>query len=329
MLKTNLDEQSFKIHLDQNGKVWYVDKDGPIINSEVSWNEFRQKSLYVNVKYIRLVGAIENASIIVQLFDQKRENNTKLKKLEVCSPLVCQNVADRNDPEIALLEMRRWSWPSSLGGFHEVTTYDYYQYLLSIEISKKSYKFSNYTKSLLLNHPAWKSLSFISHLDTDYTAKLLGLIIDPRWYIDFSEPDSGAKLKSYLGLTPKTQGFVSGESGHSHGIHPERCRLVMKVWKTRDKEPVGKDLYHPTCFLWRIWLDHGKAYEADLRTSQAFVAFLRHTWLATLYDSNPNISSESLFVPAYFFKLPEEIAYYNKHINNYEPNSNTTSGQPD
>lgn len=317
MTLINQDEQALKIHTDpKTGFVWYCDRTNPIICSNLKPSEFENTTVFKSTKHIRLIGSKENAKLIVQLHWLKKETG-KLKKVEVCSPLVCLNTSERKDPEAAIFEMRRWNYPASLGGFHETNENDYYQYLLTHEVNKPDYEFNDHIKRLLKLHPAWPYLSFIGHLDILLAAKLLALIIDPRWYIDFDEPDSGAKLRGYLGLTPKTQAFVSGEPNSSHGIHADRCRLVLDTWKTSESVE-GKDLHFPTYFLWRIYKTNEKTeYKADLRTSQSLISFLRHTWISELC-SDSHKGKDALFIPAYFFKLEEEVKYFEQHIFNYK-----------
>ena len=44
---------------------------------------------------------------------------------------------------------------------------------------------------------------------------------------------------------------------------------------------------------------------------------MKHTWIAELYR-HKHTGADPLFIPEYFFKLPEEVQYYKQHIENYK-----------
>ncbi len=317
------DELSLKIFITRENTIWYVDKDGQptkYIKHSFEPNEtvvagtladFITTPLFLKAKYIRVIGSTSNSKFIVQQYSRKVDRG--ISSIEVCSPMVCSTDAERSDPEIALLAMRSWKWPRSLGGWHEVREADYTSFLLAHEVIKNNNVVNDEVRRALKMHVAWKALSFIPHLDYDYCANLLSILIDPRWYIDFNEPNSGAKIKAYLGLSPKTQEHVSGENSIV-GIHSDRCRFVMDTWKTSINPP--KNINAIGNFLWRAWLSHDKTSVADLRTSQLFISFLRHTWTAALYEEKHY--RESLFIPEYFFKHKEEALAYKRHLANYK-----------
>ena len=96
--------------------------------------------------------------------------------------------------------------------------------------------------NMLMIHPAWPALSFISHLDLNKLAQLLGVIRDPRWYVSLRTPlrgndiipyhDDAAKLHAYLGLDPRTMAGVLGLCDETGAT--DRCRLVLETWSSEE-----------------------------------------------------------------------------------------------
>lgn len=308
MKSSSADTRALKVHQDTEGRIWYLNGEGVPEQTDHTWRDFMQQPIMQKAKHIRLIGSQENAKAIVQLYARRKDHS--LEKLEVCSPMVCLTAQERNNPETALYNMRNWNWASSIGGWHEVTEKDYASYLLAFEIQKAKYKIDDNVRRVIKIHPAWAALSFITHLNVDNLCVLLGLLLDPRWYIDFDDPNSSAKLKAFLGLTPKHQ--KASKDGDTTTVHAGRCKLVLDTWKTSDNEP--SNIHHPSNFLWRTWCHHNKSETGELRASQSFITFLRHTWSDALYPKQ----SEPLFIAKYFFKHEEEALAFDHHMKNFK-----------
>lgn len=314
MTTASKDLTALKLYADRSGQMWYVDRDGPVVASGRDQRAFMQLPVYQGAKHIRLLGSAANAKLILQLIVRKK--NKDVRKLELCSPMIA---GAAEEPEIALINMRRCTMPSSVGGFHDVGNDDYYNYLLIYQLQKQKGVVDDQIKRIIAYHPAWPSLSFISNIDAGKAAVLLATLVDPRWFIDQNEPNSGSKLKAYLGLNPKTQAHVSDGSEiikkDIDARWAERCKLVLDTWKTTSNPP--SDAFIPSHFLWRFWIDKGDAGVAsDLRTSQYFVSYLRHTWIAALYGGKS--AGEELFVPEYFFKEKMDADSYRHHLGIYK-----------
>ncbi len=201
-------------------------------------------------------------------------------------------------------------FPGSLGGWHEFNELDYPSYFLAMQYAGGA-DFES-VRPILDSHPVWKSLKFISHLNEEKCSRLFALLLDPRWYIDPTEPEKNTKLESYLGLTPKIQQRVTAGDKDQGKLY-DKCKLVMDCWRTG--RPTSKEEYRDPCnFIWRIHASEDNPYKADLRASQAFVAFLKGIWLSELYKDRASVSMDGLFVPEYFFNNPDEIDAYKEHI---------------
>jgi hypothetical protein len=139
-----------------------------------------------------------------------------------------------------------------------------------------------------------------------------------------------------MGLDPKTQVGASLD-GRPHWRHHDACRLVLCSWKQleqipdvlqhakpdglrciADSERAGEA---PGDFLWRVWANRLQLHKrltphrvamADLRTSQRFIQFVRHVWLAHLYRNDPR--APATFNAQDFFLHQAEADAFNHHM---------------
>ena len=180
----------------------------------------------------------------------------------------------------------------AMGGWHEFDAADYPAYAIAAcaDRGPGDADLDAFRAQMVMAHPAWPALSFISHLNPAKLALLLGVILDPRWYVSLRSPrkgddvvpyhDDSAKLHAYLGLDPRTMAGVLG-SNKEFGSSA-RCRLVLETWVgTTPEEP---EVYqHPGYFLWRRYLREECHVKGTLRASQLFVDYLRLVWLDAIY----------------------------------------------
>jgi len=332
------DRKSLKVHVADN-KVWYIRGLGTPEPSYMPEEEFMEGPIAREYEHFRLVGSHSNAALITKLYHLKQKD--LLSNVEVVTPLVCVTEAERRNPEAVLARMRLCAQAPSQGGFHELTENDYRAYALSVEVMKATKNGAATSKQalrLLNSHPAWKALSFIKSLDPAHVAGLLSYIRDPRWFIDPCYPDRLGKLEASLGLNPKTQAGVAGVAAKWR--HHQRCALVLRCWKNDSKIPdvttkfeLATPIPVPNCdeigvaphdFPWRVWGSRmgiglpnvePNPVLADLRASQRFLAFVRHTWLSELYlDSQAMPEQQApLFRARDFFHHETEIAAYEEH----------------
>lgn len=303
----NADFLSLKLHVANSGDVWFINRDGPPTNSGQNVIQFMFNPV-LNLPFNkRLVGTKNNAHLLLALF--KRRMDTNEGAIEICSPLVCRSVEEREDPRIVLYNMRQSTDAASMGGWHVFDKDDYIIYALVSHIQKVN-KIDDHARRLMKNHPIWSVLSFIPYLNIDNCCRLLATIIDPRWYINKAYPNRSAKLRSYLGLTPEIMRKVLNKSTGNRYL--SRCSLVVDTWyKKDDKDFVDR----PEGFLWRILTkqteDRGPVI-GMLRASQAFIDLLRLTW--TALANRRMHQQEPLFISEYFFNKKEESIAFNKHL---------------
>jgi len=302
------DAAALKVHLDAEGIVWFADGMRVTVSSGMLVPEFVQSIRDRRQPLIRTIGVGANAPLITGLFPLTKEG----ARIEVASPLICPTSRDRTDPHEALWRMRDVKLPASLGGWHVVTNLDYISYSLVWEVARCwDGNISEHAKMILENHPAYPYLSFITTLSPRYTALVLSLIVDPRWYIDPKHPDRVSKLQAYLGLMPKVIRKVT--AGDLRSSTAFRCHTVVRAWARRSNiSDAEREL--PGSFLWRIAESHRSPERGLLAASQKFVIFLRHCWLQALVARTRYSGAEPLFAPDMLFRSTGEIRAFKKHV---------------
>jgi len=253
---------------------------------------------------VQTLGISGNMDLILALYAKLKRR--QLASVQLAGPLVCETKQELATPPVALLRMRQCRLAGSLGGWHDMLEGDYSAYALLANL-KKSGRWTEHARRLLEEHPAWVSLQFITQISPEYAGLTLAEIVDPRWYIDPRNPNRISKLESYLGLIPRIQPTCSVGDTTYH----RRCRYVLKTWKSLP-EPTGETLRQPGNFLWRIWKNAGGGDRGDLRASQAFIAFLRHSWMDRIIGKS--VRSCSLFSPDALFRTQLEIDAYTSHM---------------
>jgi hypothetical protein len=302
---TSADSAAVKVTVDGRGAVWYLDGEQMPFCSGSDANEFSADFRTQTASRFRVVAFPENIPLILALY-----NNCSRKEefpLEVCSPLCCEG-ADRQDPELLLYRMRGYGLPPSLGGWHRFGPLDLPSYLLARALHPGAGAAGDADAGLvrlyMRAHPAAVSLRFPDHLDELQLARLIAMVIDPRWFVDPHEPDSPSKLEQYLGLTPKNaDDAAKGDTSW----RADRCRLVKRVWDNL-RDPADPNDHGPRRFVYRERRRGGAVW--DLKASRLFVDYLRQTWTASVC-AGPQRGR--LFVPEYFFPFADEAAAYREH----------------
>jgi hypothetical protein len=300
MANAVLDSDVLKITLSEQGHIWFLEGNGMPHQSGVDATTFLESAVFRAAAHVRMVGNAANAKLILQLYGHKLDN--RIRSLEVCSPLCCDSPDDRKDPEVMLYQMRNFWLPGSLGGWHEFSHHDLFSYMLAAHF----HEHDNITveqRKVMTVHRLWPCLSFIDGIDLDSCARLVGALVDPRWYIDADDPDRNSKLEQFLGLNPKTQ--CESEKG---GDKQSYYKLVLKCWKTGS--PPGQLSLNARHFLWRAWHSKGGGPKGDLIASKFFVAYLRATWTSLVCN---RAHAGRLFVPEYFFLRSEEARAFREH----------------
>lgn len=299
------DDLILKVHTAPDGKVWYLDGDRLPENSGKSVAEFMDSQVVRRADKVRILGVPSNAELALQMYNRKLKD--ELGSVEVCSPLACETSARREKPEAVLFDLRKFSGLPSMGGWHEFCETDYPSYAIAVNLERKAD--SGHLLRFLKDHPVWYAVAGIPHLSSLALCRLIGTVLDPRFFIDPEEPDRLSKLEAFLGLDPKIA--IVGGKNDTTSKQYFRYQLVLDCWK--HDEP-GKDTAAalPELFVWKAYYDAGGGWKGDLRAGQKFVQYLRHTWLDALYPRKPWV--EPLFAPEHFFNK-EGVIWYKRQLN--------------
>lgn len=312
MVKMIVDADALKLTVDDNNTVWYLNGEGmPHCSNLTDW-DFLGSPILQDAKQVRMSGSTNNSELLHQLYELKLKH--ELDSLQVCSPMCCDVAEDRADPSVVLFKMRNYNLASSLGGWHEFGRLDYPSYLLAAYY-KQHNKASDYTRQATMSHAAWPAVSFVEHLNPEAISKLFAVLIDPRWFVDIAEVNSGLRLEQYLGLNPRGISTIN-EKGRDPRV--DRCQLVLNCWKTTPAGSITLATSIPRNFLWRVWAARGGGCRGDLAASRFFVEFLRLTWTKALCTS---AHSSRLFVPKYFFSHKDEADAYAEYEKTFKSQS--------
>jgi hypothetical protein len=305
------DDTAIKLHTAASGVVWFADGDRVPISSGVQADEFVMSLQGRDRPHVRLIGNHANASLIMRLRALITDADGRL---EVASPLLCDTVAERADPDVALFRLRQCNMPASLGGWHEVTDADYCTYSLVAQLHSDM-DFLPTSRHLLYRHPAWRYLTFVDSLSEEWAAWLISTVIDPRWYVDPEKPSRLSRVKSFLGLDPATMRSVVADPNRTPMSPREiKCRMVHCAWASSGP-PDAYALSAPSNFVWRVYFDKGADATGSLRASQKFVEYMVFTWMQAIRSSDPRYSgAQPLFLPELLFKGEEEVRAYLAHV---------------
>tara|TARA_Y100001963_G_scaffold158162_1_gene256837 strand:- start:4779 stop:5813 length:1035 start_codon:yes stop_codon:yes gene_type:complete len=337
--------RELRLQLASTGDVWATTWLEPHPRRvATSVEEFVETPLFNDSTSAAVVGYPINVGLITEIYLRRHDDPDYM--IWVASPLLAgATKINRIDP-VFVLEASKGLDPHlspSLGGWHQFCKKDYPAYALA-DVMQKGTAVSDQVLKLLHAHPVWPALSFVSGLNQAMCCRVIGTILDPRWYVDLDQPVRTSRLESYLGLSLGVQRIALDILGdqktvktRSEDIQKEiddlsayegrRVNYCISVqhcwWKDPDLllpadggETDGVPLLQaPGGFLWRVWFSHGRTPKGYLRTSQQFIRFLRDAWLDALYSETVG---DSLFIPEYFFKHDYEQLAYIQHMEKFK-----------
>lgn len=278
-------------HTGPSATVWVAAGGRPPADTGARVWEFADSPLVGAAERVRLMGTRGNAALAVRL--AARRGRGALRSVELCSPLACSTGARRDKPAEVLADLPRWQARASCGGWREFAPADHASCRLA-ELDPAGRGAAGSALHLLMEHPAWPALAAVPHLSPLAVGGLVGVVLDPRFFVDPAAPDRLSKLESFLGLEPK----IAVTQGRPEAPTPQhvRYRAVLACWKLDDPGAEAAAVT-PELFVWRAYYDAGGGHRGDLSACKRFVHYLRHTWLDGLY---PGLA-ERLFVPEFFF----------------------------
>lgn len=290
--------ESLKLTVDDHNIVWYLLNNGLPKSSGTDSSDFLKSIERFRSSHIRSVGSANNADLLKQLFEMRLHD--EFDSLEVCGPQCCHDIL-RKDPELTLYSMRKWTAPVSLGGWHTFSIKDYISYALAAHYEFQT-EYTRYVENLVASHPLWPYISFIEDADAEAFSRLVGCIIDPRWFASEDDKETDG-LENYLGLVD--------DYHRSDDLSKEkRYQMVMDSWHGT-KTGKSIKIATPRTFLQRIWSEHkGSDYVA----CKKFIEFFRLAWLMVLCDTG---QATQLFVPQHFLSTGIELDAFYTHVKKY------------
>ena len=328
-----LEDQVLKIHTARDGRVWYVDGSHATVNTGAPIEDFLETTACRGARHVRMVGSSGNARALCLMHGRKTAG--KLLRLEVASPAVVGRTrAERDDAKLMLMRIRDSAADGlnpAMGGWHEFGVADYPAYAIAACDGQdpSKYKVAECYEAMLAAHPAWPGLAFIQHLDLGRLAQLLGVILDPRWYVSLRTPrhgsdvapyyDDASKLHAYLGLDPRTMAGVLGPLRRERriGAVPTGARGVVGPGYTDTGSTDAPQLFPLAALSPGRRADQGRpAGQPDVRRLPAAGLARR----ALLRSQRPSAGGagmrpirEGLFAPDHFFSHGEEADAYVEH----------------
>ena len=319
-----------RLFTDNEAVTWCRDDARRAAPVEQSLEELLCSDAVLSAGRIRVLGFPSNAPLICGLWQRMPENAIGHPTLPIISaevligtPGVCSPSGHHEDPDVVFRQMQELqAIPASLGGMRPLTGYDYISYKLVESLQKGELP----DIRDIAWHPAWPAVSFVLEamrplpkqqgkklrcvdnpewMDLPaYAAavKVLGYIMDPRWFVDWQHPDRLSKLRMYMGVTPKHIRNAWHETSGT-GLRDVRARAVLDAWTNGERRTPKYDINK---FLWK-----GVAATEDvlaLRASGMYLNFVRNVWLNNMRQDN-----RVLFVPEYYFPSKKDVEAYDAH----------------
>lgn len=294
-----------RLHTDARGVLWYA-KDG---ERATTFGEEPAKFLRLpwlrQVARIRLLGALPNVRLLLELF-QSLDRGATFAVL-VGGPRVCPTAVPSDRPDLILQQLIISALPSSKGGWHQLSPREQPVYALMHALSSNADEAE--LSTLLQQHPAWPALSFVPGCSLPHAARMVSRIVDPRWYVSITKPDSRKPLYRFMGLDDAYVKMALGQPYASVQGVAQRAKLVLDSWASGVRAPEGDAMFLPENFIWRACQTHSDPVKSLVRGSRKFLAFVRDVWLHSLAPAQ-----RELFVPEYFFGSPDEARAYKAHV---------------
>lgn len=294
---------ALKLQTAPDGTIWAASGDNSPMSMHRQLYDFVASLGGVRLTTVGIIGAPCNAALIVAIYDYTVEYGGRL---EVVSPRICDTPQELQSPEIAIYRSRQCLWAPSQGGWHRADSNDRAMYYL-VACVQRDGAASASVQQALRGHPAWHDLAFIQGANPLACAQILHDIVDPRWFVNPEKPDRMSRLRFYMGLMPDVQKRVS--AGKITTPREHRCATVQAAWAaggTVDKLSSGY-------FLRRLCELAGNGWSGQLRGSQKFLTYLKHTWLQALYADTRYSGSNALFMPENVFGSRDDVRAYYAH----------------
>jgi hypothetical protein len=291
-------ETTLRLHNDVDGALWYGNRRVSAKPVDCGLEDFAQSKAFREAKVIRVVGVVENASLIERLHTLRKKAGLR-KSIQIVSP----SVSKSKNPENALLASWHASVSRGAGGYCiEMEDEHYSTYALVSELHKTAWTPSEKARRLLRFHPAWPAFSFLPTLDINKACMIAGLIIDPRWFTHPTRPNRDTKLFSFFGVCPKVVEDVLVRKNLTGGGRTLFSTLLGS-WCSAG-EP---NIHDAGNFLHRILGSQDDEVRGHVIANKKYLKFVKQVWLQELSPTR------HVFDPNLFFLMKDESQAYVAH----------------
>ena len=301
-----------RLHVDGRAHVWFGADGRPGENSRRCVDGFCELLRGVlggalgGVGCVRVLGSAANAGLITRLHHLRFNGADACPRVQICAPSLCSS----QHPEEVLLAL--WQPRPAQVPSYELTERDYPSYAVLDALRDNDGLPGEKCRRILHYHPAWPALSFPLTGDPHYACKLVGHIVDPRWFRSPVRPHRLGRLLSYLGVTPENAGNAYATDPAPPGRHFARFLDTLYAWCGRAAGPgatLASTSSSPGGFLRRVELACRDRVKGLLAATVRFVRFVVEVWLAGVSRQRPEVG----FAPELFFKSGSEVEGYKKH----------------
>lgn len=297
------DEATTKLCTDKDGIVWEAVGESPPRNTKMIVADYATK--LVPARY-RLPATLPNIPLILLISEKFKRG--QVDSLEICSPALCFVPSD--NVEIFLYNSRRIdAVPASCGGWHTFTETDKVSCTLALFAYDIVPWSSEDVEALLEAHPVTHSMSFIYGLNYDALARIIGRIVDPRFYVDYRNPEIVSyRLFNRLGVSlEKVRFYMEHQKDYETLLDS-----IVKCW--RGRRPSRREVLAekaPREFLWREFYSKEDEVFGMTVACRLFVSFLVHVWTSFVCCE---AQREHIFSPELFFKDPDDAKAYRHYM---------------
>jgi len=278
---------------------------------------------------IRIIATAENYKAAMHYAASGRD-------VQLCTPLVVRNIENIDSSILydQIIPVAN-SLDARVGGWHPMTHTDAISYYLystaayqrdlhkepgddelngALATAVDSFFHAKARKSLwsaIHKHPIFPYLDMYN-VNPVWLGAVIGLIGDPRWFIDPAHPNRSSRLKRYFGLDRLRDADIDDPAPSNNTEYRYWCLHMMRYATDMSKDYVdafrsegirvvvaGDCSTIATCELLSL-----KAVRAEL---SRFVIYIRLIWMSLLYPDQP-------FIPEKFFRDDEDILFFSHHM---------------